>query len=193
MQVWAQGCPTLYKSQVILSIKDTPLVPKLCIKAEHDGILSWPPVILLPTTDLLEPVGGVERSRRGVRLAPLEVDVPDAAGGQCFENVSYEGSAQAGAPTIRSHGEAQDLALVGGLDRHDVADDCVGPAALGDEKMRVGGHAVAKVLRGPRVGENLLLDRADRRDIAEFSGTNLVGVGRSAPPISLEPRRAGRT
>src|SRR6266851_1160580 len=77
----SKGCPTLYKSQVILSIKDTPLVPKLCITSQDDGILRRPPVVLLPATRLLEPMGGIERASRCVRLAHLEVDLPNVAFG----------------------------------------------------------------------------------------------------------------
>src|SRR3989442_14202196 len=42
----SKGCPTLYKSQVVLSIKDTPLVPKLRIKSEHDGVFDRAPDVL---------------------------------------------------------------------------------------------------------------------------------------------------
>src|SRR5882672_11825985 len=158
MQVWVQGCPTLYKSQVVLSIKDTPLVPKLRIKSQHDGVLDRPPVVLLPATRLLEAVGGVKRPRRGVRLAHFEVHLSHAAGRQGLENALHERASQPAAPSGRGHGEIQDLALVGRLERDDVAYDRSGSFRLGDEKVRIGRHAVAKVLCGPRVGEDLLLD-----------------------------------
>src|SRR3989442_1499517 len=185
MQVWAQGCPTLYKSQVVLSIKDTPSVPKLCIKSEHDRVFDGAPVVLLPATHLLEPAGRIERASRCVRLADLEVDLPDTARGQCLENASYERTSQAVTPPPGSHGEIQDLALVGGVERDDVASDLPPRSRLDDKKKRIGRHAVAKILCGPRIGKDLLLDRVDRGDIAELSGANLEGVGRGAPPISL--------
>jgi len=85
----------------------------------------------------------------------------------------------------RGHGEIQDLALVGRLERDDVAYNRAGSFRLGDEKVRIGRHAVAKVLCGPRVGEDLLLDRADRGDIAELSGTNVVGSAVARLPFHL--------
>src|SRR5574341_829879 len=65
---WAQGCHTLYKSQVILSTKDTPLVPKLCITSQHNGVLHRPPVILRPAPDLLEAMRRVQGAGGSVRL-----------------------------------------------------------------------------------------------------------------------------
>ena len=196
MRVGAQGCPTLYKSQVFLSTKDTPLVPKLRIKSQDDGILCRPPIILLPATHLLEPVGGIQRARRGVRFPHLQVNLPDAASGEHLQNLLHERAAQPVAPSRRRHGEIQNFALVGGFEGDDVADDrpprAPRASRLGDENVGIGRDAVAKVLRRPGVGEDFLLDRADRGDIAELSGTNLEGVGRSAPPISLELRRGDR-
>src|ERR1700741_4334549 len=115
-RVWAQGRHTLYKSQVILSTKDTPLVPKLCIKSQDDGVLGRPPVILLPPTNLLEPLRRVKRPRRRVRFPDLEVDLPDAACGQRLENVLHEGASQAVTPTRGGHREIEDFALVGGVE-----------------------------------------------------------------------------
>src|SRR6185503_4475571 len=58
----AQGCPTVYESQVILSIKDTPLVAKLRITSvcrngspQYDGVLDRTPVVTRPASHLLEP------------------------------------------------------------------------------------------------------------------------------------------
>src|SRR6266516_2078757 len=66
-----QGCPTLYKSQVVLSIKDTPLVPKLCITSQHDRVLHRPPVILVPAPHFPKPVRCIKRARRSVRFPDL--------------------------------------------------------------------------------------------------------------------------
>lgn len=138
-------------------------------------------------------MGGIERAGRRVRLAHLEVDLPDSIGGQRLDHLFHERPPQAVTPTRGGDGEVQDLAFVRGLERDDVAQDRTRVARFGDKKVRVGRDAVAKILCGPRVGEDVLLDRADRRDVVESSGTNLVEVGRSAPPISPELRRAGRT
>jgi len=58
----AQGCPTVYESQVILSIKDTPLVAKLRITSvcrngspQHDRVFDRTAVITRSTPDLPEP------------------------------------------------------------------------------------------------------------------------------------------
>src|SRR5438093_514844 len=133
-RVRAQGCLTLYKSQVILSTKDTPLVPKLCIKSQHDGVLDRPPVILLPATHLLEPVRRVQGARRGVGVAHLEVDLPDAARRQRLENVLHERASQPGTPAGGGHGKVQDLAFVGGIERNHVPHDRA-TRSFRDEKL----------------------------------------------------------
>src|SRR5436190_20521417 len=189
-RVRAQGCHTLYKSQVILSTKDTPLVPKLCITSQHDRILDRPPIILLPTTELFEAMGGIQGASRGIRFTHLEVDLPGSARRQSRENLLHECTSQPVTPTRRRDGQVQDLSLVRCVERHDVPADRLAPFRLGYQKQGIGRHAVAEILCGPRIGEDLLLDRADRRYIAQASGTNSVGVGRSAPPISPELRRA---
>src|SRR6266498_1243617 len=111
-RVRAQGCHTLYKSQVILSTKDTPLVPKLCIKSQHDGVLDRPPVILLPATHFFEPLGRVECPSGRIRLTHLQVNLPRAARAKCFENTLHERTSQPVTPTRRGHGQIQDFALV---------------------------------------------------------------------------------
>src|SRR5436309_2891624 len=95
MQVWVQGCPTLYKSQVVLSIKDTPLVPKLCITSQHDRVLHRPPVILPPAPHLPKPVRRIQRARRSVRPYPASHFTWASAGRP------YTGSATLGSPIPR--------------------------------------------------------------------------------------------
>ena len=194
-RVRAQGCHTLYKSQVILSTKDTPLVPKLCIKSQHDGVLHRPPVIPFPATSVLEAVGGIERACRRVRLAHLEVDLPDASADQRFQDVLHERAAEPIPATRRCDREVQDLTLVGSVEGDDVTDDRAPPAphappasptpptiSFCDEELRER-HAVPEVLRRPRIAENLLLDRVNGGDVAELSGTNSEGGGRGGSPI----------
>src|SRR5258706_345281 len=189
-RVRAQGCHTLYKSQVILSTKDTPLVPKLCIKSQHDGVLDRPPVILLPATHLLEAVGGVKGARRGVGVPHLEVDLLDAARRQRLENLTHERASQPGTTAGGGDGKVQDLAFVSGIERNHVAQDRT-TISLRDEKLGKR-HAVAEILRGPRIAEDLLLDRVNGCDVAQPSGTNAAGGGRNGSPISLEPLRVVR-
>src|SRR5258708_4771320 len=152
-RVRAQGCHTLYKSQVILSTKDTPLVPKLCIKSQHDGVLDWASVILLPAAELLEAIGGIQGASRGIRFAHLEVDLPGSARRQRRENLLHERASQPLTPTGRRDGQVQDLALVRRIECHDVAADRLAAFRLGYKKERIGCHAVLEILCGPRIGE----------------------------------------
>ena len=169
-RVRAQGCHTLYKSQVILSTKDTPLVPKLCIKSQHDGVLHRPPIILLAATHLLEPLSGIKGARRGVRVAHLEVHLPHAARCQQLENVFHERASQPGTPASGGHGKVQDLAFVRGIERHYVPQDrAPAPISLRDEEL-CERDAVREILRGPRIAEDLVLDRVNGRDVAEHGG-----------------------
>src|SRR5882762_7526201 len=149
-RVRAQGCLTLYKSQVILSTKDTPLVPKLCIKSQHDGVLHWPPVILLPAAELFEAMGGVQGASRGIRFAHLEVDLPGSTRRQSRQNLLHECAPQPVTPTRGRDGQVQDLPLVRSVERHDVAADRLAPFRLSYQKERIGRHAVLEVLCGPR-------------------------------------------
>src|SRR5690349_10410202 len=122
MRVRVQGCHTLYKSQVILSTKDTPLVPKLCIKSQDDGVLHRPAVIPLPATDLLEAVCGVQRPGWGVGLANLQEDLSYTAIAQRFQHLLHQGPSQPGTPHRWGDREVQDLTFVRGIEGDDVAD-----------------------------------------------------------------------
>src|SRR5881396_1178054 len=80
-----QGCPTVYDSQVILSIKDTPLVLKFCRRPhcrngspKENGVLDRTPVIVLAPPDFPEPQLLVQGSGHRVRCAHLEIDGCDA-------------------------------------------------------------------------------------------------------------------
>src|SRR5258706_9154097 len=84
----AQGCPTVYESQVILSIKDTPLVAKLRItsvcwngSSQDDRILDRTPVISRPASHFLEPERRVQGAGRAVRIAHFQEDAACAAFG----------------------------------------------------------------------------------------------------------------
>jgi len=79
------------------------------------------------------------------------------------------------------HGEVENLPFVRRVERDDIAAHL--PLEVGNQKERVGRNAVAEILRGPRIGEHVLFDRVDRRDVADFSGTNVEGGGRGGSPI----------
>src|SRR6266540_6120584 len=71
---------TVYDPQVILSIKDTPLVLKFCRpprcrngSPQHYGVLDRPPVVPRSTRDLAEPERFIQLARRRVRRPHLEV------------------------------------------------------------------------------------------------------------------------
>src|SRR6267378_2492543 len=134
-RVRAQGCHTLYKSQVILSTKDTPPVPKLCIKSQDNHVLHGPTVIPLLATHLREAVRSVHRPRRGVRLANLDVDLSYTPVAQPFQHLVYQGPSQPGTPHRWSYRKVQDLTFVGGIERDDVPNDPLPlPRGLGHQE-----------------------------------------------------------
>src|SRR2546429_5360113 len=168
MRVGSKGCPTLYKSQVVLSIKDTPLVPKLCVNSEHDGILDRPAIIARTPTDFLEAEGAVHGPGASVGLAHLEINLPDASLSERRDDLLNERAPDPAAPDVGSHSDVENLSFVGGVEGDDVADDTV--LRFRNAKQYIGRKTVAEILRRPRVGKDALLDRMDRWDVAELSG-----------------------
>src|SRR2546422_2343941 len=183
MRVGSKGCPTLYKSQVVLSIKDTPLVPKLRVNSEHDGILDRAAIIAPTPTDFLEAEGAVHGPGASVGLAHLEINLPDASLSERRDDRLNERAPDPAAPDVGSHSDVENLSFVGRVEGDDVADDTV--LRFRNAKQRIGRKTVAEILRRPRVGKDALLDRMDRWDVAELSGTN-EGGDRS------EERRVGK-
>src|SRR2546430_10260473 len=182
MRVGSKGCPTLYKSQVVLSIKDTPLVPKLCVNSEQDGILDRPAIIARTPTDFLEAEGAVHGPSASVGLAPLEINLPDASLSERRDDLLNERAPDPAAPDVGSHSDVENLSFVGGVEGDDVADDTV--LRFRNAKQCIGRKTVAEILRRPRVGKDALLDRMDRWDVAELSGTNEGGDDRAGPATS---------
>ncbi|HEY3219592.1 MAG TPA: hypothetical protein VGJ80_02580 [Gemmatimonadales bacterium] len=80
-------------------------------------------------------MGRIERPSRCVGLTYLEIHLTDSARGERVEHVLHERTSQ---PVTSSGGgdrEVEDLAFVRGIERDDVAGDCVGTSScLGDEK-----------------------------------------------------------
>src|SRR5713101_3023356 len=109
MRVGSKGCPTLYKSQVVLSIKDTPLVPKLCVNSEHDGILDRTAIIAPPPTDFLKAEGAVHGPGARVGLAHLEVNLADAPLRERRDDVVNERAPDPAAPDVGRHRDVEDL------------------------------------------------------------------------------------
>src|SRR6266566_2743692 len=190
MRVGSKGCPTLYKSQVVLSIKDTPRVPKLCVNSEHDGILDRSAIIAPTPTDFLEAEGAVHGPGARVGLAHLEVNLARPPLRQGRDDLLNKRAPDPAAARIRRHSDVQNLAFIGGVEGDDVADDTV--LRFRNEKQRIGRQAVAEVLRRPRVGKDDVLDRMDRWDVTELSGTNEGGDDRGGPPILPALPRGGR-
>ena len=151
--------------------------------SQNDGVLHRPAVVRLAAAHLPEPLRGVQGARRSIRLPHLEVDVADVPVLQHPENGFDERAAETFPPAPGRDREIQDLALIRRVERDDVATHLTGD--LSNEKQRVGCDAVAEILRGPGIGEDLLLDRVDSWDIAESSGTNAEGGDRGDSPISL--------
>src|SRR3989442_15565254 len=109
MRVGSKGCPTLYKSQVVLSIKDTPLVPKLRVTSEHDGILARAAIIAPPPTDFLEAEGAVHGPGASVGLAPLKINLPDASLSERRDDRLNERAPDPAAPDVGGHSGGENL------------------------------------------------------------------------------------
>src|SRR5258707_15466546 len=87
---------TVYDPQVILSIKDTPLVlkfsrPPLCSNGSPKDhcILFRPPIATLPARDRAEPERLIQLPRLGVQRPHLELHSADTAAGELLEHTSY--------------------------------------------------------------------------------------------------------
>src|SRR6184192_312177 len=141
---------TVYDPQVILSIKDTPLVPLFCRhprrgdgSAQHHRILHGTAVIARPPCHLTEPQRFIQPAGASVRLAHLEVHHAHPPGRQCGEHLLYQRPSHAATPMRQRHSEVEDLALVRGAMRDHVARDQA--ARLRDEERDARRHALREV------------------------------------------------
>jgi hypothetical protein len=185
---WGPRATTVYESQVILSIKDTPLGLKFC--RDPDGgnggpknhrVLHGPTIVPRPPSHLLEPERLVEPLGNAVRFAHLEVCAPDAPALERAEHLLYERAPNAPAPVCGRHGQIKDLAFVSGVVCNRVSCNVI--AVRRHQKRHADTDAVGKVPRRPGVGEGVVLDRGDVRDVSRPGGPDPEGVGRGGPPI----------
>src|SRR5437899_2666731 len=179
---------TVYDPQVILSIKDTPLVLKFCRpprcengSPEHHGIFDGPAVIARPTRHLAKPERLVQLAGRCVRRAHLEVHGAHAALRERLEHPLDQRTPDPLAPVGWRDPQVQDLALVGGVVCHDVARDDA--PLLGHEEGYPRLDTLPEVVPRPGIGEHGPLDRADVVDVSRPGGPNRATGGRGSPPI----------
>src|SRR5260221_491111 len=179
---------TVYDPQVILSIKDTPLVLKFCRpplcsngSPKDHCILDRPPIVTRPARDRAEPERLIHLPGLGVRRPHLEVHSADAAPGELLEHTRYQGATDPLASVCCRHAQVQDLSLVGGAVRDDVARDAAVP--FGHEERYPRRDALREVARRPGIGEHGSVDRADVADVSQPRGANRATDGRGAPPI----------
>src|SRR5512146_186676 len=198
---WAgggQGCPRLYDPQVILSIKDTPLVPFLrrrldCRNGgpEDHRVLHRPTVVSSSTTDVLEAERPVQLLSREVRFAHLQEYLAHPGGGERREELAHQTGPDSAAAGIQRHAEVQDLALVA----HRAADDIAQYPAVpfGDEDLHAHGEAIFEVASGPGIREGDPLDRDECRQVSCLSRTDVTAGVRDAPPSEPAPPQDGRS
>src|SRR5712691_413626 len=179
---------TVYDPQVILSIKDTPLVLKFCRpplcsdgSPQNHGVLDRPPVVPRPARDLTEPERFIQLAGRRVRRPHLEVHRMDAAPRELLEHALYQRATHALASMRRRDAQVKDFSLVGGAVRHHIARDHA--PWLGHEKRYARRDTLGEVVRRPGIGEHGAFDRADVADVRQPGGANRATDGRGAPPI----------
>src|SRR6266568_5141524 len=179
---------TVYDPQVILSIKDTPLVLKFC--RQHDRVFDGPAVVPGPSGHLPEAERFVQPPGAGVRLAHLEIHHADTSCGQGGEHLLHQGPPQAAAPMGPRHSEVEDLPLVRRVMGDHVAPDQA--AHLRDEERNSRRHAFREIAARPGIGEYGALDRRDVVDVSRRGRTNPGRDGRGAPPIEPALRQGVR-
>src|SRR2546430_16759721 len=180
---------TVYESQVILSIKDTPLGLKFCgYPRGRDGspethrVFDWPAVVARPAAHGRKPQVLIQAACRRVRFAHFEIDDAHPPVVQVLEQPLREASSDAAAPVRRGDAQVQDLPFVRREVRDRVARD--GRPADGDEERCLGGEALAEIVGRPGVREDRALDRRDGLHVSRLGGTDPVGGGHGGPPIS---------
>src|SRR6266480_618684 len=189
---------TVYDPQVILSIKDTPLVLKFCRpplcrngSPQHHCVLDWPTVVTRPSRDLAEAERLIQTPGRRVRRPHLEVHRPHATAGECLEHALDQRASDPLPSVCHRDAQVQDFSLVGGAVRDDVARHN-GPA-LGHEERYARCDALGEVVRRPGIGEHGSFDRGDVADVSQPGGANRAMAGRGAPPIWPALRQDVRT
>src|SRR6266566_5577202 len=185
---------TVYESQVILSIKDTPLGLKFCrypggrnTGPENHRVFHRPPIVARPAAHGCKPQALIQPACCGVRFAHLEVNDPHPPVAQLLEQPLHQRSSDTAAPLRRGDAQVQDLPFVRREVRHRVARDVLPPD--GDKERCLGGEALAEIVGRPGIREDRALDRRDGRHVSRLGGTTIHWLGREGV-IELA-RRAG--
>src|SRR6266576_640284 len=168
---------TVYDPQVILSIKDTPLVLKFCRpprcsngSPQNHRVLDRAPVVTRPARDLAEAERLIQLPGRRVRCPHFEIHRADAQPGKFLEHALDQRATDPLASMCRRDAQIEDFSLVGGAVRDDVASDYALP--FGHEERYARRHALREIIRGPGIGEHGPLDRADVADVSQPGGAN---------------------
>src|SRR2546422_10719784 len=179
---------TVYDPQVILSIKDTPLVLKFCRpplcsngSPQNHRVLDRAPVVPRPARDLAEAERLVQLPGRRVRCPHFEIHRADAQPGKFLEHALDQRATDPLASMCRRDAQIEDFSLVGGAVRDDVASDHALP--FGHEERYARRHALREIIRRPGIGEHGPLDCADVADVSQPGGANRATGDRDAPPI----------
>src|SRR6266516_1592524 len=115
---------TVYESQVILSIKDTPLGLKFCrypggrnTGPENHRVFHRPPIVAGPAAHGCKPQALIQPACCGVRFAHLEINDPHPPVAQLLEQPLHQRSSDTAAPLRRGDAQVQDLPFVRHGDR----------------------------------------------------------------------------
>src|SRR6266571_4635037 len=194
----APRCLTVYDSQVILSIKDTPLGPNPRApppRRSHSGpedhrIFDRQSIVAAAAADWDEAQHRVEVQCHRVRFADLEKHRANPPLAQRREHRLDERPAGAAPAPRRADAQVEDLRFVDGVAGDDVPrNDAV---RFRHEERPFGGDALAEVARRPGIREARALDRGDRGDVSELGRTDPEAGVRGAPPSVLAPPPAAR-
>src|SRR5438876_535744 len=144
---------TVYESQVILSIKDTPLGLKFCGypggrdgSSENHRVFHWPAVVARPSAHGRKPQALIQAACRRVRFAHFEIDDAHPPVVQVLEQPLREGSSDAAAPVRRGDAQVQDLPFVRREVRH--------VSRLGGTDPVGGGHGGPPISPGLRPADH---------------------------------------
>src|SRR6266516_893557 len=155
---------TVYDPQVILSIKDTPLVLKFCRpplrsngSPQNHRVLDRAPVVTRPARDLAKAERLVQLPGRRVGCPHFEIHRADAPPGKFLEHALDQRATDPLASMCRRDAQIEDFSLVGGAVRDDVAGDHALP--FGHEERYARRDALREIIRRPGIGERTTVTR----------------------------------